>query len=204
MKKAVKKLVQSDGVSAVAAGIDAFLGGVPVATSTNSIAVQFTSARDALFVRKVTALIEEIENIDGVLLGQAIQNLKDENGENYFNEALFSAIENSDSVKRTKMYGRLLALSAQDPKAKLRFWEVLYVLQTLMISDLELISGLHVNNKIAHASLTSQPRPEHLEISSISRPRERRYRAAGIFVDDMEGQQDEEFVLCKLVLDCVE
>jgi len=198
MAKAIKKIVKSDAVSAVTAAIDAFTGGLPVASVTQNIAKQFSSSRDALFVRKVQAVVEEIATLDHVLMGQAIQNLKDETGEDYFNEALFSAIEKSDSAKRSKMYGRLLVLSAKDPEAKSRFWEILNVLQTLMISDLEHVTLLVHYNENAIGGVGGGT----LDRTKISRSRERRYRAAGIFVDDMEQQQDEELNLSRLVLMC--
>ena len=63
-----KKAVQSDGVSAVTSAVDALTGGLPVASVTQNLAKQFSSSRDALFVRKVQAVIEEISVLEPVLM----------------------------------------------------------------------------------------------------------------------------------------
>ena len=199
MKRAVKKIIQSDGVSAVAAGIDAFLDGDPVATVTKSIASQFSSTRDALFVRKVMALIEEIEKVDSVLLGQTIQNLKNDVGEDYFNEALFSAIEKSDSVKRTKMYSRLLVLSATNPDAKFRFWEVLNVLQRLLITDFEKVS-----NAVSYNDSAIKNKRANLSGFDISPYELRRFNSVGLLTDTLiTAESHENLILSQLVLACV-
>ena len=136
-------------------------------------------------------------------MGQTIQNLKDGSGEDYFNEALFSAIEKSDSAKRSKMYGKLLVLSAKDEKVKASFWEILNVLQTLLMSDLENIPSLIKHNEIEFGSGGAASNARQW---GIGHSQERRFRAVGIFVDEMsmQGEPRDAFDFCKAVLKCVE
>ena len=199
--KKKEKLVQSDGIAALATGIDALGGGAPIFSIVQSIIKQVGSVQSNHLVSKVNGLLEELSAADPVLLGQTVNNLKDEFGEDYFNEALFNAIEKSDSTIRTRMIGRLLTLSSKDEKAKSNFWEILEVLKTLFMADLENVSILAEYNESAFQS--SKGGGGGVFNPKISPSSERRYRAAGIYVDDMQGEQKEVYELCKLVILCV-
>ena len=120
------------------------VGGVPVADAVASLWKAKKTTWNALFERKVTTFWEEFQNpeIDKVLLAQVYSNFRKEHGGNYFDEALFNVIEKSDSVVRTKMISRLIILCSIGEIPEEHFWEVLQVLQSLIMSDLEKLPRL--------------------------------------------------------------
>ena len=190
MKATVEELLKSDGVSALASGIDACAGGTPVASIVQLVTKQFVWGRDALFVRKVAAFIEEIATVDTVLLGQTVDNLRREHGEDYFNEALFNAIEKSDSVLRSNMVATLLKLCCSETIHADYFWRILYPIQNLLISDLKKLStAIEIQERLDRLQASKQMTNE-LYHSIMTECKERlgldtylRYQACGITID---------------------
>ena len=157
---------------------------IPVAGKIVSLWKAGKTVRDALFERKLTAFWEEFQRpkVDKVLLAQTFSNFRKEYTEDYFDESLYNVIEKSDSVLRTKMISRLLILCSTGEIPEGRFWEVLFALQNLLMSDLKKLPRLlFIEDKLGSMENPELECPELIsEMDKVSDTSFQRLGAVGL------------------------
>lgn len=98
--------------------------------------------KGGLLQKKLKTFLIELLSEDVNFAEMAFINLRNEVSEEYFNEALFNAIVNSDSSLRAKLLGIAVRLCAKGEISANAFWSIQKVLSDLTMADLKSIPSL--------------------------------------------------------------
>ncbi len=150
----VKNALNTDGVGVVPALFDLLvLGGVPVTTMLSEITRGSFSYSDKVTFRKTVeaaqVLVQDLESglITQAQLGLTLSNLKEEHGHEYFDEAFFHAIQNSDSKKRANYIGNLISSAIQHEQIRDLYYDFLAIVQTLTMKDINLLKPASADSR---------------------------------------------------------
>ena len=199
--------------------------GLPPAGTIASTVRQFS---DIMMQRKIAAFLNALDrNSDSAeLRSQTLENLRREHGQEYFDEALFSSIDKSDSSLRASYLGSLLGIVSSRKIPLNHFWPVKRVLEEALMSDLMFVPELLQMERMRSAKNDHTFR-EHPELAGLNedeadekandiywsirdrmtRERAVRFQALGLMLYDSvdEGHESEVFAeIAKSVLLCVD
>ena len=143
-KKRIDEAIETGGPQLIATALDFITaGGLPIWSSALTAGLGTRSVRDKHFQKKLDAamsqLMVDFKDIDRVHVLGSIQELKDELGEEEFNETLFQKIENAESQTKARMIARALTCACINESTKSRFFEIVHIISTLPVSDLKFL-----------------------------------------------------------------
>ena len=129
------------------AGVDIVDLTVGAATGVSVVSQAYKAIRKLQayhLAKKAQAFAEELvkSNTNRVLLAQALENLRQEFGKEYFDEQLFSQIDKADSTKRVAYLARLLNLVASGAIPMGQYWTVSKILNDALMQDLSFFPKL--------------------------------------------------------------
>jgi len=193
IRSSVSQALKIDGVGVVPALIDLLVfQGVPVSTIALEITKGAFSYTDKVTFRKAVeaaqVLVDDMESgaISEVQLNLTLSNLREEHGDEYFNESLFHAIQTSDSRKRARYIGNLLSSATQNKQIQALYFDFLAIVQTLTMKDIELLKPAGVDSKRLGPDNKSLIRPT-VGVTSVKGfrdhyglPRLLRYQSVGL------------------------
>jgi len=201
MPSKILEALKIDGVGAVTALIDLIvLGGIPATAILSEITKGTFSYTDKVTFRKTVeaaqVLVSDMGSgyFNSAQLTLTLTNLKEEHGDEYFDEALFHAIQNSDSKMRARYIGNLLSSATQNTQICNLYYDFLAIIQTLTMKDIMLLKPASEDSKRLGPDNRSLIRPNAGVTSTkdfrdyYSLPRLLRYQSVGLTkgTDDMK------------------
>ncbi len=226
-KKRIDAAIESGGPQLVATALDMITGGLPIWTSALTAGLGAMSVRDRHFQKKFDAamsqILDDFEGMTPALELQKIKNLKEEFGEDAFNQELFSKIENAETEIKARMIARTLTSACKDKRVRERYFEIIHLISALPVSDLKFLPAavrstiyqrgmswvfdLHSNGPIRTLKPGDHTSRMHY-INYFKYSRLKRYEGLGLMKNtDISGVDDKIFldeVLGGLIVEVIE